>query len=432
MGNSPSPRRHPAPPLQPGDVLDLTLTEDAYGGDAIGRDPQGRPVFVPYAVPGEEVTVRITRARSTWASGRLVEVRKPSSARVVPRCRHFMRCGGCHYQHMSYPAQLEAKTEILRRQLQRLAGMADPPLAPIVASADPWNYRNHLQFTLTSGGRLAYQAAATRELVPIDECYLPEPALADLWPRLDFGPDSPVDRVSIRAGSRGETVVALQGRGEPAAELETSAEASVVWMGQRGPMILAGDGRLEFTVSGRSFQVSPDSFFQVHTALIQALADRVLMAVSPQPAEIVFDLYAGVGLFSAFLAAAGARVIAVEESPSACADFEHNLADLDVELYNAAVEQALPSLPRPAAVVVDPPRTGLSRPALEALVAQAPPRLIYVSCDPSTLARDARRLGQAGYRLDHITPIDLFPQTYHIESVSRWTRQNEGTPASLR
>jgi 23S rRNA (uracil1939-C5)-methyltransferase len=162
----------------------------------------------------------------------------------------------------------------------------------------------------------------------------------------------------------------------------------------------------------------------VHRALAAELVRLALEALAPQEGEAVFDLYAGVGLFSAFLAQAGARIVAVEASPSACTDFEVNLAEFDdVELYEASVEVALPAIERkPDAVLVDPPRAGLEPPALDALLDLAPGRLVYVSCDPATLARDGKRLAQAGYRLERVTPLDLFPQTYHIETVSRWVR----------
>ena len=423
MATPPSPRRDPAPALPPGQRLHLTLTEHAFGGESLGRDPQGRPVFVPFALPGEQVTVEIRESHPTWSRARLIEILQPSADRVAPLCRHFLHCGGCHYQHMTYEAQLQAKTAILKTQLARLAGLHDPPLRPIIAAPAPWGYRNHLQFRLTARGRLAFQAAGSSEKVPIEECHLPEPALADLWPRLDLATGSPVEQISLRAGSAGETLIALHGAGAPAVELETSDGTSVVWLADDSPVVMAGDGRVEYTVSGRSFSVSAGSFFQVHTALLEPLVGLVVEAVAPRRGEVIFDLYAGVGLFSAFLAAAGADVVAVEESPSACADFERNLADFDVSLYAATVEQALPNLASsPDAAVVDPPRAGLSRLALEALLAQAPARVVYVSCDPSTLARDARRLAEAGYTLQHITPIDLFPQTYHLETVSLWLR----------
>lgn len=404
--------------------LDLDLTGLAYGGAAFGRDQDGRMVFVPFALPGERVQVEITEAHQQWARGRLIRVVQPSPERISPRCRHFGDCGGCHYQHMPYPVQVQAKADIVRSQLQRLGGFADPPVESTVPSPSPWNTRNHIQFTLTPGARLGFQAAASHRTVPIQECHLPELALADLWPRIDLEPVPCLTRLALRAGAEGECMIMLEGEGTPEVELALDLPASVVWLWPAGATVLAGADHLTIQVLDQAFRVSAASFFQVHTALAGLLVRRVLEGLAPQRGETVFDLYAGVGLFSAFLAQSGARLVAIEVSPSACSDFEVNLDAFDsVELYQAPVEDTLPTLePRPEAVVVDPPRAGLGAHVCEALIALAPPRLAYVSCDPATLARDGRRLAQAGYTLDRVIPFDLFPQTYHIETLSFWRR----------
>ncbi|HJX41776.1 MAG TPA: hypothetical protein VJ345_09955 [Anaerolineales bacterium] len=188
--------------------------------------------------------------------------------------------------------------------------------------------------------------------------------------------------------------------------------------------MLAGSPHLTFEVLGREFRVSAPSFFQVQTALAGELVRLVMEGLAVAPGELAYDLYAGVGLFSTFLAAAGARLAAVEESPWACEDFVHNLEAFEgVELYEATVEEALAGLPgSPQAVVVDPPRAGLAPAVLDRLIELAPPRLVYVSCDPATLARDAARLQAGGFRLERAVPIDLFPQTFHIEAVTHWRR----------
>jgi len=421
----PDPR--PSHPDRPHETLELTLTGMAYGGDAFGREPSGRMLFVPFALPGERVRVRVQEAHDRWARATLLEVLAPSPDRVPPRCRHFAVCGGCHYQHLSYAAQLRLKAEIVRSQLERLGGFESPPVEPTVPSPSPWNTRNHLQFSLSREGRLGFQAAGSHRVVAIEECHLPDPSLADLWPRLDLAPIPGLLRVVLRSGADGETMIALEAETEPEVELALDLPASVVWVEPGGASVLAGVDRLMQDVLGRRFVVRAASFFQVNSSLTGDLVRRVLEALLPQSGETIFDLYAGVGLFSAFVAAAGARVVAVEESPEACADFEANLAEFDsVDLYESPVEVALPAIPaRPDAVIVDPPRAGLEREALEALIACSPRRLVYVSCDPATLARDGKRLAQAGYHLERVTPIDLFPQTYHIETLSLWLRAGE-------
>jgi 23S rRNA (uracil1939-C5)-methyltransferase len=399
----------------------------AYGGDAFGREPSGRMLFVPFALPGERVRVRVEEVHERWARATLLEVLASSPDRIPPRCRHFAVCGGCHYQHLSYAAQLRLKAEIVRSQLERLGGFESPPVEPTVASPSPWNTRNHLQFSLNREGRLGFQAAGSHRVVAIEECHLPDPSLADLWPRLDLAPIPGLLRVVLRSGADGETMIALEAETEPEVELALDLPASVVWVGPGGASVLAGGDRLMQDVLGRRFVVRAASFFQVNSSLTGDLVRRVLEALLPQSGETVFDLYAGVGLFSAFVAAAGARVVAVEESPEACADFEANLTEFDsVDLYESPVEVALPAIPaRPDAAIVDPPRAGLERAALEALITCSPRRLVYVSCDPATLARDGKRLAQAGYHLERVTPIDLFPQTYHIETLSLWLRAGE-------
>ncbi len=405
-------------------TLDITLTGMAYGGDAFGRDANGRMIFVPFAIPGERIQAEIVETHKRWARARLVKVLKASPERVAPRCRHFTDCGGCHYQHMPYQIQLKSKAEIVRSQLERLGGFEDPPVETIIASQSPWNTRNHLKFSLTPDGRLGFNAPGSNRVVPIDECHLPEPNLASLWPRLDLETIQGLKRITLRTGIEGERMLILHGDDDPDVNVTTDLPASVVWLSPRGMTVLAGEGFLTIDVLDRAFKVSANSFFQVHTALAGEVVQHVLEALRFQPGETILDLYAGVGLFSAFLAQKGVRVVAVEESPVACADFENNLAEFDhVELYEAPVEVALPAIhTHPSAVIVDPPRVGLSLDAIKQLINLSSPLLVYVSCDPATLARDGQRLVKAGYQLERCTPIDMFPQTYHIETLSIWRR----------
>jgi 23S rRNA (uracil1939-C5)-methyltransferase len=405
-------------------MTEITLSGLAYGGEAFGRDANGKMFFVPFALPGERVKVETVEVHKRWARGQLVEVIEASSERVEPRCRHFTDCGGCHYQHIPYAAQPHAKAEIVRSQLERIGGFKDPPIEDAVPSPSPWNTRNRLQFNLTPEGRLGFMAARSHRIVPIDECHLPEPVLSDLWPRLDVEGIPDLDRIGLRSGAMGSSMIMLEGQGAPEMEVIIDLPASVVWLAPGGLLVLAGERSLDFRIFDRTFTVSADSFFQVHTALVEDLVQLVMRELSVQPGETIFDLYAGVGLFSAFLADEGARVVAVEESSRACSDYEKNLEAFDdVELYEAPVETALPAIQsQPDAVIVDPPRAGLSRVALQHLIDLTPPRLVYVSCDPATLARDGSRLAEAGYQFVRCTPIDLFPQTFHIETVSLWHR----------
>jgi 23S rRNA (uracil1939-C5)-methyltransferase len=403
--------------------FELTLSGAAYGGEAFGRQDDGRMVFVAFAAPGERIVAELTEQHERWARARCVEVLDASPARVTPRCQHFTHCGGCHYQHLSYPAQLAVKREIVAAQLQRLGGFIDPPLEPIVASPTAWNTRNHMQFSIHSDGRLALQAAGSQRTIPIQECHLPEPPLDRLRRSLDIEPTGGLRRVALRCASDEDCLVLFEADRGPEVEFSTDLSASIVWATPAGTSVLSGADHVRMQVGAHAFRVSAGSFFQVHTPLAVALASRVLAALQVTPGVRVLDLYAGVGLFSAFIAQAGASVVAVEASPVACADFETNLDRFDsIHLYEATVDAALPAIEAEAgAVVVDPPRAGLGAAVVDLLLARRPPRLVYVSCDPATLARDGRRLADAGYRLESVTPFDLFPQTYHIETLSVWS-----------
>ncbi len=418
------------------ELIELTLTNLTYGGEAMGRDSLGRAVFVPFGLPGETVRVRLLEERKRFARAELVEILHPSPKRIASRCAHFGQCGGCHYQHLSYPDQLAVKTEILREQLTRIGKIENPPVQEIIPSPAGWNYRNHIQFHLDEQGRLGFIAADVSDspfstgrgsrgagMLPISECHLPEEPLNALWPNLRFEPDSHLERVSLRAGE--ELMLILESDSPEAPEIEIEAELSVVHLTEDDALVLAGDDHLVIEVLGRPFKVSAGSFFQVNTPMAEKMVNHVLELIPNHHLPItIFDVYCGVGLFSAFLAPRCERIIGIELSPSACADFEVNLDEFEnVELYEAPAEAVLPALDvKPDIVLLDPPRAGLDRAALDALMALQPPMIIYVSCDPSTLARDLKRMSERGYQLRQVTPFDLFPQTYHIESISLLTR----------
>lgn len=405
--------------------LEVNLTGMAYGGDAFGRLPDGRAVFVPFGLPGERVRVRLVDEKPRYARAELLEVLETSSERISPRCVHFTTCGGCHYQHMPYEAQLESKRRILRDQLERIGKFVAPPVEPTVSSPRPWNYRNHVQFHLTTHGELGYHLANSKTVFPVRECHLPEPAINTTWPQLEFEPIQGLERIGLRLGQEDDLQLILESQDLQAPELSVEElPLSVVHLSPAGPLVLAGSDHIFIKVLDRSFVVSAGSFFQVNSLMAEAMVEHLLENLPLSDQAIILDVYCGVGLFSAFLAGRSARVIGVESSPQACEDFSVNLDEFDnVELYEAPAEDALPAIQaRPDILIVDPPRSGIDRRALDGILGMKVPFLAYVSCDPATLARDGHRLAQGGYRLKHITPFDLFPQTYHIESISFWER----------
>ncbi len=408
-------------------ICEITFTTLTYGGDAMGRLEDSRAVFVPFGLPGERVRVRLREEKRGFARGELVEILEASPNRIIPRCKHFGICGGCHYQNLPYEEQLKAKTEILRDQLTRIGKIENPPVQNMVASPSPWNYRNHVQFHLTEEGKLGYvsplplgEGGGVRA---ITECHLPEASINSLWPQLDFEPGTDIERVALRAGNDDDLLI-LESDSPQSPELEIEAGISVAHVFDENTVVIAGNDHIVISVLGRDFRVSAASFFQVNTAMAEKMVNHLLTNLPITQSSVLLDVYCGIGLFSAFLAPKCERVIGIESSPPACEDFSVNLDEFEnVELYEGLAEDVIPHLEaKPEIILVDPPRAGLEKRVVDGILRMKPRVIAYVSCDPSTLARDARRLINGGYRLKDVTPFDIFPQTYHIESISIFER----------
>ena len=408
-------------------TFDLLLEKHTYGGDAMGRLDDGRAIFVPFGLPGERIRVRLMEEKRNFARGELVEVLEASPHRIIPRCRHFGVCGGCHYQNLPYENQLLAKTEILCDQLVRIGKIENPPVQKMIACPNPWNYRNHVQFHLTNNGRLGFIGAGTtsaKGIIPIIECHLPDASINSLWPQLEFEPEMNIERVSFRAGKDDDLMLMLESDSPEPPELEIEAGISIAHVYEDNAIVIAGNDHIVIRVWDRDFRDSAVSFFQVNTVMAGKMVHHLLSCLPVSPTTTLLDVHCGVGLFSAFLAPKCKTVIGIESSPSACEDFAVNLDEFDnVELYEGSAEEVIPYLEvKPDVVLVDPPRTGLEKRVVDGLLKLNPPVIAYISCDPSTLARDAARLINGGYRLKDVTPFDLFPQTYHIESISLFER----------
>lgn len=405
-------------------TFEVDLTTLTHGGEALGRLPDGRAVFVPFALPGERVRARVVSQKERYLRAELVEILKPAPERVQPRCAHYGLCGGCHLQHLAYPAQISAKTNILRDQLQRI-GRFEQVTVKSAPPSQPWNYRNHVQFHLTATGKLGYYTFKGEGVFPIQECHLPQPLINQIWTQMEFEALPEVERVGIREGEGDDVQIILESRDISLPELSLEGlDVSVIHISPAGSLVLAGSPAISMRILDRTFKVSAASFFQVNTLQAEAMVKHVLENAPLPPGGTVLDVYCGVGMFSAFLAPLAGRLIGVEASPEACDDFVVNLDEFEhVELYEAPAEEVLPVLEvTPDLVLVDPPRTGMGRRALEGLISLAAPVIVYISCDPATLARDARQLAAKGYRLLSSTLFDLFPQTYHLESVNIFSR----------
>jgi 23S rRNA (uracil1939-C5)-methyltransferase len=405
-------------------TYEIQLEKFTYGGDAMGRLPDSRAIFVPFGLPGERVRVKLVEEKKNFARGEIVKFLEASPDRINAKCKHFGECGGCHYQNLPYEKQTQAKTDILIDQLKRIGKIENPPVKEMVACPNPWNYRNHVQFSLNQGGRLGFQASGSNKVIPITECHLPEPSINELWHQLEFEPDTNIERVSLRAGMKDDLMLVFESEIPETPELEIEAGISVTHVYEENTIVLAGSDHILMHVLYRDFKVSAASFFQVNTVMAEKMVEHLLACLPISPSTTLLDVYCGVGLFSAFIAPNCGRVIGIESSESSCEDFAVNLDEFNnVELYEGEAEDVIPYLEAKADIVlVDPPRAGLDKSVVDGILKLSPSLIAYVSCDPSTLARDAARLIYGGYTLKEVMPFDLFPQTYHIESISIFER----------
>lgn len=408
-------------------TIDLTIDSMAQGGDGVGRH-EGMVVFARGGLPGERVRVALAERRPNFLRGPVVEVLEPAPERVAPR---VAADGHAPWQHIDYAAQLRFKERILREQLAKLAGIVDPPLAPMIAAPQPWGYRNSARLHVADA-RIGYHAAGTREVIELAEDPLLLPALnealAGLRPLL--APDL-VHGVMLRASAAyGYGVAALDPQAGVGSKLEALADvwlsavptlAGVVVAGQGGHNEGAGVQTLHDELAGVVFDLGPDSFFQVHAAQAARMIELVRAGLQLEPGGRLLDVYSGVGTFALPLAAELGEVIAVEEHPAAVTDGERSAALnnlTNVRFIQAPAERAMLALDGPFnGVVLDPPRRGCHPTVLDELIALMPPRIAYISCHPGILGRDLVPLLGAGYHLELVQPIDLFPQTPHIEAV---------------
>jgi 23S rRNA (uracil1939-C5)-methyltransferase len=294
----------------------------------------------------------------------------------------------------------------------------------MVACPNPWNYRNHVQFSLDRDGKVGFQMPNSNRVIPISECHLPETSINGLWPQLEFEPETNIERVSLRAGVDDDLMLVLESESPETPELEIEAGISIAHVYEENTVVIAGSDHILMRVLERDFKVSAASFFQVNTVMAGKMVQHLLACLPVSLSTTLLDVYCGVGLFSAFLAPKCGRVIGIESSESSCEDFAINLDEFDnVELYEDEAEAVIPHLEaKPDIVLVDPPRAGLDKAVVDGILKLSPSLIAYVSCDPSTLARDAARLINGGYKLKEVTPFDLFPQTFHIESISIFER----------
>ncbi|HKI83646.1 MAG TPA: class I SAM-dependent RNA methyltransferase [Candidatus Krumholzibacteria bacterium] len=393
-------------------LVEVSLHGMAHGGEAVGRLDDGRAVFVAGGIPGEKVRIRLLNERKRWARGELVEVLEKSEDRVEAPCPYFGECGGCQWQHISLARQRVLKREIVEGQIEHLGGMESASVEETRASgeADGFGYRNHAIFAVDAEGHTAYHRARSRELVAIDRCLLLHPLLRESHEALPPLPG--LRRLELRAGVRtGQRLIMATGEVDPAPVEEAAARGVPL----RGP----GQGEITEMVHTERYRISSKSFFQVNTDGAEVLVDLIMEMLDPSAEDQVLDAYAGVGLFTLPLARKSARVYAVERNRAALRDLRHLVKGLPVHIVGVDITRAAEQLPSAVDLAVaDPPREGLGEENVVKLAAMRPRRLALVSCDPASLARDLKSLRAAGYILKRAVPVDLFPHTYHVETVA--------------
>jgi 23S rRNA (uracil1939-C5)-methyltransferase len=432
--------------------MDVTIEKLIYGGEGLAHH-EGSTVFVPFVLPAERAAILPTEQKKKFIRARLERVLDVSPERIAPRCPHFGVCGGCDYQHIPYEAQLKYKAEILRETLRRI-GRIEWPGEITVHASKPWSYRNRAQWkvrplkdspataseaAIAESDKLGigYFRANSTALCAVHDCPILSPRLlktllalrdalaAGALPRqlreFEAFSNSDDSKLLLTATFAGFPAHAAE-LAEKIRTLVPEIESLLFHDPGRERMELFGPGFIEYEAAGQTFRVGHFSFFQVNNALVDELAREVVDR--DEGGRLALDLFAGVGLFAAPLAKKFDRVIAVEANPAAARDLESNARGGPIEVRSSDVERFLERFKeKPEFVVLDPPRDGMARPALDRLARIQPARIAYVSCEPPTLARDLAVLLAAGYEILDIHLFDLFPQTFHMEAVTRLRRR---------
>ena len=431
--------------------IEVTIEKLVYGGEGLARTPEGI-VLIPGALPAEQVKIELEPAKRGVRRARLLEIMTPSPFRIAAPCPYFASCGGCHHQQTGYEQQLEWKRAILAECFERIGKLKIA--APInTIAAEPWGYRNRIRLhARKEGGTLAvgFQKPASNELCRVEDCAISAPALQETIQRLAAGEltdafPTGAFEIELFASDNDRELLATITSGCPAPEHFGEAwqhlqpaYSSVSWIYQTVPATGGpnarlyapprrtawGGGGLTVRVDDFHYRVSHESFFQTNRFLLGKMIET---AVGSLEGERALDLFAGVGFFTLPLARRFTHVIAVESHPAAAQDLQTNagVAASKIYVYPSTTESFLSSKPSRQPwdlIVVDPPRNGLSTPVREAVVALKPKHVVYVSCDPTTLARDLAVLQTGGYNIASIDLIDLFPQTYHLEAIVHLSR----------
>ncbi|MGD0989566.1 MAG: 23S rRNA (uracil(1939)-C(5))-methyltransferase RlmD [Candidatus Sulfotelmatobacter sp.] len=442
-------------------MLLIEIEKLIYGGDGLARMPanaggRGKAVFIPFVLAQEKVEAVLTEEKPGFARAQAITIAESSTHRILPDCPYFTRCGGCHYQHAAYEHQLEIKKEILRESLRRMAKI-ELQCDIAVHPSPPWNYRNRsrLQVRTRPDFAIGYFKFASHELLPVEHCPISSPlinrAITSVWNfgragkvvegvrEIEFFANEDDTRLQIELLCTPEARrAAVRACAEElCAAMPEITGISAFRESQKGaqqPLVAVGSSEFTYKTKAAAYRVSAGSFFQTNRFLTD---DLINLVAANRAGELAVDLYAGVGLFSTALAGSFRHILSVEMSQTSFNDLSYNLSSKGKAVHAAAeqflsglgdqgrakVGALLPQLRhKPELVVVDPPRSGLGDRVARLLTGLSASRITYVSCDPATLARDLVPLQSVGYRVEEVHLIDLFPQTYHLESVVQLVR----------
>ena len=445
------------PPVEKNDDLVVTIESLTNESQGVAR-VEGFAVFVVGALAGEEVKAHVIKVQPTYAIAKTIEILKPSPERVRPACPVFSQCGGCTLWHLSYPAQLRQKQQFVLDALTRLGGFASVPMQPIVGMEDPTRYRNKGSFPFGVVGNAAvfgFFAERSHRLVPFSDCPIQDERIVDAARRVaawanacgvpiydETTGEGQLRHVVARTTAEGELMVTVVTKGQLKKKddlLSFLEECDSVWHNENPKLtnvvfgdkftLLSGSNTLTETIGDKHFAVSPQSFLQVNRVQTQVLYETAREFLAAKPTETIVDAYCGVGTISLLLAGDCARVIGIEQVAPAIEDAKANAKAngiTNAEFLCGNVEDVLPRLFAQGnaidAIVLDPPRKGCEEAALAAIAKSSANRVVYVSCNPATLARDCKYLAEHGFSLSSVRPVDMFPQTCHVESVVLMSR----------
>ncbi|KGX88222.1 23S rRNA (uracil(1939)-C(5))-methyltransferase RlmD [Pontibacillus litoralis] len=453
------------PPVKKNETIELTFEDLTHEGNGVGK-LNGYPLFVPYALPGETGKVKVIKVKKNFAIGKLVDVQEASEQRVDPPCDVYTQCGGCQLQHMSYDLQLQMKQKQVQDTMHKIGHLGHVAVHPVIGMDDPWNYRNKVQipFGESKNGNLktGFYRKRSHDIIDMDTCMIQDEhnnrmvetvrRIAEKYgikPYRESDHSGILRHIMVRTGqTTGDIMVVIitKTRKLPHQEAivqeirqtfpdvksivhNVNNKRTNVIMGER-TTVLWGDEYIMDTIGDIKFNISPKSFYQVNPTQTKKLYDQALQYANLQGHETVIDAYCGIGTISLFLAQQAKKVLGVEIVAPAIDDAKKNAKLNNIanaEFYVGEAEKIFPWWQaqglRPDVIVVDPPRKGCDEALLNAMIDMQPERIVYVSCNPSTLARDLRILEDGGFETKEVQPVDMFPQTGHVECVSLLQRE---------